>query len=170
MIDQRKIRIGGIAIILLVILNIGMMIFLLTQNQEGFRPPGPELLRKKDQSARTFIIRELAFTPEQVVVFDSLRISHRQSTKEINQTNQKLRRQYFDQLMENVPASETEYLAEEIGTNQTRLEKILYRHFEDIREICTPQQREKFDSLIKEIFKMIMPPPMPGPGHPPPAP
>ena len=124
MIDQRKIKIGGIAIIILVILNIGMMIFLLTRNEEGLlRPPGPDFIRKKEQNAKAFIIRELDFTPDQIIAFDSLRMQHRQFTREINQENQRLRRQYFDKLLANIPASETEYMAKVIGSNQVELEK-----------------------------------------------
>jgi Spy/CpxP family protein refolding chaperone len=70
------------------------------------------------------------------------------------------------------PDSLVEQAAGEAGRSMQALDLLTFRHFREVRKICTPRQQETFDQVIHEMLEMMSPGGRPGPpgkpGTPPP--
>ena len=66
MITQRQIRLGGMAIGLLTILNVGMLMYFFFFHQPQVAEKNVMNPQKRQANARKFVIQELGFSEEQV--------------------------------------------------------------------------------------------------------
>ena len=56
----------------------------------------------------------------------------------------------------NIPDSLLNAEADSIAKKQKKLDMQMFRYFNNIRNICTPEQTEKFDSIINvQILRMV---------------
>lgn len=130
-----------------------------------FIPPGmppphgiqqhPDIPPLKD--GKLFLAEELRFTPEQVEKFSKLRDEHFISTRKLIDDMHKA----MDDMMEQVKTKDGDAKAEEYASKTSSIQKELqlmaYKHFKSIREICDEKQKEKFDSILKDVAKMMAP-------------
>jgi hypothetical protein len=115
-----------------------------------------------------FIERELSFDTEQTEALRTLRRQFFEDSFEVRQSIHTIKRS----LMQAVFASETDThqideMASKIGQLHTRMELIQSNHFEEIRRLCRPEQKEQFMHLLDNILQMTRPeaPGMPGGGR-----
>jgi periplasmic protein CpxP/Spy len=113
---------------------------------------------------KMFLAEELKFTPEQNEKFAKLRDEHFTSTRKLIEDMHKS----MDDMMEQVKSKDGDAKAEEYATKTSAIQKELqlsaYKHFKSIRDICDDKQKEKFDSILKDVTKMMAPqgpPPQP---------
>jgi periplasmic protein CpxP/Spy len=106
---------------------------------------------------RMFLAEELNFTPEQKDKFTKLRDEHFTSSRKLIEDMHKS----MDDMMELVKTKDGDAKAEEYAAKTSAIQKELqlsaYKHFKSIREICDDKQKEKFDSIIKDVTKMMAP-------------
>jgi Spy/CpxP family protein refolding chaperone len=111
---------------------------------------------------------QMSFTPEQVKQFGMLIEEHRFSMLALRDSIAGKREELSKLLMnDSVSASAADAITLEIGKLQAELEKVNYKHFADVRNLCTPEQKPKFDSIIIEVAGAIGqgPPPPGANGH-----
>lgn len=161
---MNKPRFLQIVIILLLLVDAGTITYMLCRSKGGARHDE----RQGGGGAGAYISKELKFTPEQQKKFDTLRIAHHASVVKLNEQSRVLRDRFFG-LMQSSDTMHAVQLADSIAQNQKRVELITFKHFQQVRAICTPEQQKKFDVIIIDALHMMAPPPPPDGHRPPPA-
>jgi Spy/CpxP family protein refolding chaperone len=149
-----------VAIIAVLLLsNIAMLVYFV-----GWKNIGKGHGEKHKSPMAEFLQKEIGFTPQQLVIFDSLRQNHRNSVKSYFDEISKSRDSLY-QLIGEAPTSDSVMRATaSIGNRQAALELRLFQNLRQIRALCTPEQVAKFDSLAPSlVHKMISQSRRPGP-------
>ena len=148
-------------VLLLVVINIGAMIFMWMGKPKHEKPPLG--------SPKEFLSRELKLDEKQQVKFDKLVDEHRDqannSRKKIKEEKEKM---YG--LLKNGSLTESlkKSAVEQVADATKELDLITLNHFEKVRNICSPQQKNKLDQIMMQMVSMMtaqqtmrpLPPPM----------
>jgi len=129
-------------IIGLLISNILLVAFVLSR-----RPP-------HHSGPRDLIIERLHFDEKQVQQYDALIQKHRTQITEKEQGMMNLKTQYYS-LLKNNNQTKGDSLVLQIGKISMETEKINFKHFQDIRKICYPDQMKNFDNLIEDFESLF---------------
>lgn len=141
---NRNKLIGGIAIVLLII-NISLLSFLFIKR------PHP----RQESRPRDIIIERLHFDKDQIVKYDALINIHREKIKRKNRDIEALKNLLYLQLLEKNNQHAIDSMVSGIGSIQSEIEGIHYRHFDDIHQLCRTEQKQKFADLTKEIAQLF---------------
>ena len=147
--SSSKTKILVTAVVFLLLTNIAMLVFFLCCKGPGKK----DSHGSREAMMRSFLQKDIGFTPQQLQQYDTLSKLHKENTK-----------QEFDQMRNNKEAE-----MKELGRNgfsdsaiwlaagkssaiqKEMVEKMLL-HFKDIRKLCTAEQQPKFDSLFYKIW------------------
>ncbi len=153
-----------ITIIVLLLVNIATLIFMWSgrPHKEGHLPPPPH--GGGPRAAFEFLNRELQLTTEQQTKLEDMSAGHRKEARALDDISRPLHHRFFD-LLGKPDSARMQQLADSLGWWQKERELMTYRHFAEIRTICTPEQQKKFDEVINEALRMMAPK---GSGGPPP--
>ncbi|MCP4569255.1 MAG: periplasmic heavy metal sensor [FCB group bacterium] len=152
------------AIVALIILNMGSLGLL--WYKEVIKPTKPALPAERQGNPNKFLEMELQLTEDQVEAFRELRQQHERETQEIRRDIHRLSKDIVDELFR--PQSDTALvtiLSDEIGRKQAEFERVLYSHFDGLKQVCRPDQQEKLRGLLFEMLertKRDSPPPRQG--------
>ena len=153
----------AIAFIALLIMNVASLaaVWLIKEKRPAPRPEVAE-----------FLARELGFDSLQKQQLFRLRSEHQQQARELRGKTREAKDALFALLKESsVPDSVLAKAAEASSVNDRQLDILTFRHLQQIRELCTPVQKKRFDEVIHEVLRSMGPPPPPRrDGHPPPPP
>lgn len=151
-------------IVLLVVLNL-VAISALWLGRTS-RPGGPPPDGPPGQDRRMFLQKELNFTDDQIHRYDRLRQDHADKARVLLDDIRRLKKEMMDHIYEKEPDStKAMQIADLIGQKQTELERITFRHFADLKELCGKEQLDKLRELMDEFFRRNPPE---GRGSPPP--
>lgn len=147
-----KIKLLTIAVITLLILNLGIIVFLISNRAE--RPwhhgEGPKML----------IIEKLHFDKKQEAAYEKLIRWHRGTIdsldKQIFDTKNLL---YRELLNGNENKPEEDSLIQAIADYQKLIEQTHFIHFRDIKKICKPEQLPYYNALTKDLAQLFSKPP-----------
>ena len=143
--SKNKILLIAVAILLLT--NISMLVFFL------MGPPKKGMHGGREAMMTEFLQKEIGFTPQQIQQYDTLSKQHREKMKAMfeeagknkeNQLKQLAASDFSDSSINNIAGQSIE--------KQKLLEISMFEHLRDVRSICTPEQRPKFDSLVYKIL------------------
>jgi len=135
---------------LLLALNITLACFLLFRSSEGMPP-----FMRFGGNPGQFLSEKLKFSEQQEAVFDKLRGAHHDSMLILHKEGMILRKSFFDGLISNSPVNNKELLAGQIAQNQKQIEHLTYRHFEKIKNMCTPGQKIIYNNVIHEVINRL---------------
>lgn len=152
-------------VVLLAICNIALLltIWLKPSHADQSRPETP----------RDFVIRNLAFSDEQVAKYDVMVREHQQAMRELRDKANEYRTALFSNLRNVQQANRTtDSLTDLVTGVQKQIETVTYNHFAQVRAICTDTQKPKFDDIIGDVIRKMNGrphhPPHDGHGPPPP--
>lgn len=132
----------------LLIANVSLTLFILLREPGG--PP--------HRMPREIIIEKLHFTESQITAYDELIAWHRHEIHALDDQILQLKTRLYSDIPDKDKGAPNDTLLAELGGLQSRVEKIHYKHFRDIRQLCTPQQLPLFDELLKEIASLFSKP------------
>lgn len=114
------------------------------------------LLKKTPQHSgpRNLIIERLKFDENQIQQYDELISQHRRQIREKRHEMTDLKTQYYS-LLKSEDKKNGDSLINEIGKLSMETEKINYKHFQDIKRICRPDQMKNFDNLIDDFENLF---------------
>ncbi len=144
-----------IAVIVLLAINTATLtIFWLERKGHGLllgsHPKGAE--------AQAFLIKELTLDSAQQVQYLVLVKAHRKSTNEIKKELKNAKDVFFTLLGDSTASEATvKQAADSASTVETQLDLLTFKHFQQIRSICTPAQKAKFVNVIKTVVRMMGP-------------
>jgi hypothetical protein len=99
---------------------------------------------------REIIIERLHFSDAQIRSYDELIAWHRREIRKTDEEIISLKSRLYEGLSA-AHALPHDSLLEKIGALQMEIEKIHYKHFQDIKNLCTSEQIPYFEQLLKEI-------------------
>lgn len=137
-------------IIILLLINIGTLTFM-WMHQHGMPPPHqPEI--------GNYLMHELKFTEAQKNQFEQMRDEHRHEIDGLRKKSREMHDSFFDLLGNSqADSNNVNQMADSITSLQKEIEISTFYHFQKVRTICTREQQEKFDEIIKEALSMMAP-------------
>ena len=94
----------------------------------------------------------LEMSPDQASRFSEIESKYRQKVSELTQQLDSVDSAILSEVQKEDPDKEKlENLAARAGEIQSALKKATTSHFLQVKEICTPEQREKFNEVISDI-------------------
>ena len=136
-------------IIFLLITNIAMLIFFVVLNN-----PAQKNVRNRDQNGMAGMLqKEVGFSKDQLDKYQSLRKEDLDSIHNLFDGLRKSKMNFYSLIYSsNLSDSSVVNAADLVATKQKSLDLKMFNHFKMIRNICTSDQLEKFDSTIKKVF------------------
>ncbi|HKP31910.1 MAG TPA: periplasmic heavy metal sensor [Chitinophagaceae bacterium] len=151
--SRNKIYVLLIAILL--ISNLALVAFFVMNRSEKSKP--------RDNNPRSFMstaLREEAgFNEDQIKKFQTLADQHKQEIRPLFDELNKSKINFYKMLNQgNVSDSVLRNAADEIGHKQETVDLAIFSHFQSIRQLATPEQQPKLDSLIQKVVKKMISP------------
>jgi Spy/CpxP family protein refolding chaperone len=145
--NRSKILITIIGILL--IANIALVSFFLLKKDE--RKHDKRMDRKT--VIGNFLKDEIGFNEAQMQQYDSMSTWHSKYMKTMFEANRNSKDKQFKELTAaDFSDSVMNRIAEQSAASQKALELQMFGHLKNIRSLCTPEQRPKFDSLFVKIL------------------
>ncbi|NDC76434.1 MAG: periplasmic heavy metal sensor [Chitinophagia bacterium] len=154
-------RVVYILFALLLVANIATLAILWRGRLRGPRGGTPP------DMARNLLVREIGFDESQTARYDSLVDIHRRLADSLRRAIGRSKRENLEALKDtSLPEASLAQRAERTGMLVRQLELATILHFREVRAICRPGQRPRFDALMREVSLRMGPegPPPPGPG------
>jgi Spy/CpxP family protein refolding chaperone len=154
-------RVWIIIVVALLLVNTAVLAMLWFKRPPEGPPPG---------GAKDFIVKELGLTADQQKKFDELRKDHQDDIKRIMEGMRELK----DELAEKITASQVDSaalntLTSRISEKERPRDPSTFYHFRSIRAILNATQQQKFDKILKQVLRMMVPggqrPPQGPPGR-----
>ncbi|CAH0997645.1 hypothetical protein EMA8858_03779 [Emticicia aquatica] len=143
--ENNKYRFIWAAIGLLLVLNIGLLAWIMFFSANGFFPP-----------KRLFLENELKFDQKQSDAYRILRQQHAAQVRALRETVKSMKTEFYEELsQENISDSTIKSKAINIETKMAEVDLITFKHFQQVRRMCTPQQQKRFDELIMDLIRTI---------------
>ena len=148
-----KNRLLTIAVIGLLVVNLGMLAYLLfgKSHQPAGVPP-----RQRGENVKYIIIERLHFDTAQVAAYEKLVRAHQRSVRELDKQIREAKNNLYASLAEG-SNMHADSLQARLGEIQRQMEITHYNHFTDIKHLCKPGQLEYFNELTKDLAKFFAP-------------
>src|SRR6218665_720690 len=142
--DTNRFRILWAAIAVLVVLNIGMIAwFTFFAHHSG--PP-----------RRFFLEQELSFNEKQKESYRIMRDEHFMKARSIKEHVKMMKEDFFKSMADSSLSDEDlRKKAQAISTEASELDILTFKHFQQVRQMCTPEQKEKFDEVIEDVLRSM---------------
>ncbi len=113
---------------------------------------------------RLFVANELKFDAAQTTAFESLDADHQMKMEAIQDDLKVAKDELFDKLSDTNVAKQTiDSLAAIIAKHEAAKDKQTFYFFQSIRELCSEDQKERFEAIIKDAIRRPGPPGRNGP-------
>ena len=149
-----------VIITVLIVLNLLSIYFFVVHKRISHRGSFPReraMRQEKDKNKPTgqahFMERELGLDQTQKEIFQKLRKKHFRKSGDIRKQMGALREQMFDNLGNSQFNKDS--LVRELSKAQYQMENDMFEHFQAVRNICSDEQKIKFDKMIKRITKKM---------------
>jgi protein CpxP len=140
-----KVKILSLLSIGLLITNLLLVCFIF------FKKPMPS----EHEGPKHLIIERLSFDKNQSKKYDGLIKWHRKEIENTNQNILGLKNQLYGSLAQDSSAIDKDSLINAIGQLQVKIESIHFKHFQDIKKLCKPNQIDAFNDLSKELAALF---------------
>lgn len=145
--EAPKIKVLTILVAVLILLNIGTLGYIWYSRSRADHGP------RDGRGPGGLVIKELQFDAKQQEAFERLRNEHHEAMKKIGEENRQLHDELFRSLGRGSDASTyADSLIHRIAMLRIENEQITYRHLAQVRQLCTPQQQQRFDAMIAEAM------------------
>lgn len=102
------------------------------------------------------IIKRLHFNDEQIAKYEVLIDAHRKDIRKLNDDMMQLKQDLYQQLIRD-EAKNKDVMLQKLSATHLRMEEVHFEHFMDIKNLCTPEQSEAYEMLVKDIAKIFAP-------------
>ena len=144
--EKYKFRLLWGVILGLLLLNLAILGWMWSSSG---RPP----LQGGGGSALDILHRELGFSEAQKKQLEAITEQHFQKVKPVRDSVRLLKDMFFDRLSDStITDTDLNALSEKVAHKMAVADQMVFRHFQEIRAICTPKQQVKFDEIIKDAL------------------
>ena len=152
---MKNTRVINTVLILMLLLNVAFLGSWWFGHWRAHRMMKEEFVHEGHESKATmFMVKELGFSDVQVEQLKALRKDHFQKIESMDAAVMRNEKNMMAALMTNpIDTVHANMYADSVGMLKAAMQKELFRHFEGIKKICTPEQSSKFDHLVEEMSK-----------------
>lgn len=136
----------------LLLSNILLIVFMMKGRGPGHHGPPPPGV-----GPRKIIIERLHFDEVQVQQYENLIKEHRKRINSEDQLLLNLKNSLYSNLKSEENKAVTDSLINQMTIIQNRIEHIHYAHFEDIKNLCKPEQMNDFIELADDLSQLFGP-------------
>jgi Spy/CpxP family protein refolding chaperone len=139
-------------IAILVILNLGMLVFLFLGR------PGRHMheVMEKGGGPKQIIIERLHLDAEQQKKYDVMVERHRKEMFRLNDVSRGMHDKLYAFLKtDSADTQQTDSLMKQIAENQYQIENLNFNHFKEIRSLCRPEQMDDFNKLVNDLGELF---------------
>lgn len=139
-----------IIIAVLLVANIGGWVFFFKNTPSGKKP---SYSAQRKNLMQAYLKNEIAFSEAQLVQYDSLSERHQREMQPMFDLLKKEKEERVKYISQNAFADTA--IAEAVSNTtakQQLVETKMLMHLKDVRNICTEQQKIKFDSSVYKMF------------------
>lgn len=157
---MEKSKLITISIFGLLALNLATLGFLLLSGPKGHRPSP----HGDHQKPKEIIIDQLHFDAAQQKEYSKIIEWHQKTIRELDHNIRQSKNDLYALLKDaQVNGKTKDSLISVLNGYQKEIEKTHFKHFEDIRKLCHPDQIEDFNALTDELSRIFAPnrPPRP---------
>ena len=145
-----KTKLLTIAVITLLLLNISAIGFMV---YNGPMRNGP---RHRGEGPKRLIIEKLHFDDQQQAQYKALIQTHHEMIQTLDeQILETKNRLYLQLLKTTVDAKAEDSIINVIVGYQKQIEETHFKHFQDIKKICKPDQMENYYDLTEELSRLF---------------
>jgi periplasmic protein CpxP/Spy len=135
-------------IIFLLITNIAMLVFFILLS----KPVDRRQRNHETNGMYTSLQNEVGFSKDQLDKYQLLRKEQMEKVKPLFNEVRNAKKDFYGLIYSsNVADSLINADADSIAKKQKTLDLQMFTYFKNIRNICTPEQTQKFDSVIKKV-------------------
>jgi periplasmic protein CpxP/Spy len=140
-------------IIFLLITNIAMLVFFILLGKPVDRRPR----NHETNGMYTSLQNEVGFSKDQLDKYQLLRKEQMEKVKPLFNEVRNSKKDFYGLIYSsNMPDSLVKADADAIAQKQRTLDMQMFSYFKNIRNICTPEQTQKFDSVIKKVVARMV--------------
>ncbi|WP_395633914.1 Spy/CpxP family protein refolding chaperone [Flavobacterium sp.] len=144
-----------ITIIGLLLINLVTLGFLFLN---GPKPGG--MPHEGRRQPKTIIIEKLHFDAAQQNEYEKLIRWHRGAIDQLDDSIRQTKNKLYSGLSEtNINTKTKDSLIALLNAYQKQVEETHFKHFEDIKKLCKPEQQEDFKALTEELSRIFAPRP-----------
>ena len=142
------------AIMLLVALNIGTLLMLILDRRGAGAPPRNMPAEQEQRRITQLLEDELGFNRDQLARYIELRKAHQARIAALDARMRGLKTRMFDDVLRDDPAPAlSDSLLLSTQQTQNEIERLTFRHLLELKQLCTPEQRERLHTIIHEMFR-----------------
>lgn len=122
------------------------------------KPPLPPAGSGQGADGQRIMEERLGLSDEQATEFKRLREEHFMRTRPLQEKMHRIRLHLLDEIFAPEP-DETliEELFTELGEKQTEFERNLYTHFQEMKDVCTPEQMHELRIMLRGLIERTRP-------------
>jgi protein CpxP len=137
-------------VVILLLSNIGLLLYFLVWKKSDHKASGPP---RGDFSIVDFMKKEVGFDSVQTKQFQQLHEGNRDSLKIIGDSIRASKNALYKLMQQPVPASDIVVNAavDAVSKHQQQMELTIFRHFQQVRAICSAEQQVKLDSIVSRM-------------------
>lgn len=157
-----------IIILILVLSNATLLFFLFNRKGSHGYSSGENNSAQRGGGMREFMKKTLkdsiGFTDAQIAMYDTMGNRHKDVMRPLFGTIQARKDSLYKLLMQpGASDSVRTYYLDKIAMDQRQIDDRIFTHFTELRQLCTPDQTPRFDSVMQRMIKkMIAGPPRRG--------
>ena len=151
---MEKTKLLTITVIGLLLLNLGSLGFLFLSSPKGNRPPPHE----GRPEPKEIIIEKLHFNAAQQKDYTKLIQWHRGEIKNLDKNIRQTKNELYTLLSKSeVNVKTKDSLIILLNSYQKQIEETHFKHFQDIKKLCKPEQQDNFNDLTEELGRIFAP-------------
>ena len=136
-----------IAVVILTIMNIATLSFLWFSKSDKRHHRN----MRQQPNVENYLTRKLKLSKEQADEFKTARRKHFENTQSLLRSLH-ADRHSLSEMLSNVDTIKQNELILKISNKNAQLERLNFLHFQNLRAICTEEQKQKFDSVISKVI------------------
>jgi thiamine biosynthesis lipoprotein ApbE len=141
-------RVLLVIIAVLLLTNVGMLLYFTGSGKKEEK----KTLSRAERAAE-MMRKDVGFTNDQVEEYKQLRQRRDDEMKDLNANLRAERAKLMELLrQQDVPDSVVMNVARAIGEKTVPVEIAFYQHFKRVKQICTPEQQPRYDSMLMRIM------------------
>lgn len=138
----------------LLMLNLATLAFLFLNGPKGHRPPPPG----NQPTPKEVVMDQLHFDSAQQKEYDKIIHWHQDEIRKLDNNIRQTKNELYALLSQAQVNSKTkDSLLTLLNGYQKQIEETHFKHFEDIKKLCHPNQMEDFNALTEELGRIFAP-------------
>lgn len=107
------------------------------------------------QNPKEIVIQILQFDSTQIEDYNQLISEHQKLTRNMEDDLKTNKKELFQLLNNKTVSNRSDSLINIIAVTHGKIEKLHYQHFIEIRNICNPNQLERYNELTNELINIF---------------